>query len=265
MMFCRYLEGETPQYGLIEEGIVYTLDGDLFSMRALDDASHRPALARGPVVGSVEEVRLLAPVTPGKILCLGRNYAAHAAERGEQVPPEPLVFLKPPTTVIGPGDAIELLEENGRVDHEAELALIIGRRASRVSEAEALEFVFGYTCANDITDRDFQARDGQWWRAKGIDTFCPVGPWIETRLDPANVRIRCRVNGDGRQDGSTRQMIYGIPYVLSYITRFITLEPGDLVLTGTPAGVAPLTPGDVVEVEIEGIGTLRNPVRLRDA
>ncbi|GAB4469852.1 MAG: fumarylacetoacetate hydrolase family protein [Anaerolineae bacterium] len=265
MMICRYLEGNTPQYGLIEEGIVYVLDGDPFSPRALSETSRRPALARGPVVGPLDEVKLLAPVTPGKILCLGRNYAAHAAERGEEVPPEPLIFFKPPTAVIGPGDAIELLEENGRVDHEAELAVVIGRRASHVAQDEALDYVFGYTCVNDVTDRDFQARDGQWWRAKGIDTFCPVGPWIQTRFDPADVRIRCRVNGESRQDGSTRQMIYRIPYVLSYITRFITLEPDDLVLTGTPAGVGPLAPGDVVEVEVEGIGVLSNPVRLRGA
>ena len=208
-------------------------------------------------------VRLLAPVTPINIVCLGRNYAEHVKEMGEQVPAEPVVFLKPPTSVIGPADPIRLPAGIGRVDHEAELAVVIGRPARDVAPAEALSYVWGYTCANDVSARELQKSDGQWTRAKGQDTFCPLGPWIETELDPYDRAVRCIVDGELRQDGNTRDLLADVPAALAYISAFMTLLPGDVVLTGTPAGVGPLLPGDAVSVSVEGIGTLTNPVVAR--
>ncbi len=199
---------------------------------------------------------LAYPVAPSKIVCIGRNYAAHAKELGNDVPTEPLLFLKPPSALIGPGESVVLPPDSSRVEHEAELGVVIGRRARAVSAAQALDFVFGYTCACDVSARDLQKKDGQWSRAKGFDTFCPVGPWIETELDPRALRVICRVNGAVRQDGSTADMIFDVPTLIAYASRAMTLEPGDLLLTGTPAGVGPLSSGDDLEVEIEGIGTL---------
>ncbi|MEO6418106.1 MAG: fumarylacetoacetate hydrolase family protein [Polyangiaceae bacterium] len=207
------------------------------------------------------ESQLVCPVLPSKILCIGRNYAAHAKELGHEVPSEPLLFLKPPSALIGPGDTIVLPKESARVEHEAELGVIIGRKCRNVSREEALSYVFGYTCVGDITARDLQKKDGQWSRAKGFDTFCPVGPWIETTLDPASVRVTARVNGTTKQDGSTTQMMFPVAELIAYVSRMMTLEPGDLLVTGTPEGVGPLVSGDLLEIEIEGIGTLRSPVR----
>ncbi len=265
MLICRYLTDSGPMFGLIEERQVYLLDGDPFSATALEPGSQRPALQRGPFVGAVDEVRLLAPVQPGKLVCVGRNYAAHAKERDEEVPTEPLLFFKPTSAVIGPGAAIELLPEMGRVEHEAELAIVMGRRGRFIPEKDALGYVFGYTCADDVSERDYQARDGQWTRAKGFDTFCPLGPWINTKLDPANVTIRCRVDGEARQNGHSADMIFKPARLIAHISRIMTLEPGDVILTGTPAGVSPIRPGSTVEVEVEGIGVLRNPVVMRQA
>ncbi|MCS6825739.1 MAG: fumarylacetoacetate hydrolase family protein, partial [Caldilinea sp.] len=208
----------------------------------------------------LDEVRLLAPVTPSKIACVGRNYAEHAAELGNEVPPEPLIFLKPPSSVIGPDQPVVYPSCSERVDHEAELAVVIGRRCRRVAAADALHYVFGYTVANDVTARDLQKKDGQWTRAKGFDTFAPVGPWIDTTFDPTDRTVRCLVNGEVRQQGVTSWMIYSIPQIIAYIARFMTLEPGDLILTGTPSGVGPVKPGDVMTVEVEGLGAIRNPV-----
>ncbi len=207
------------------------------------------------------ESQLVCPVMPSKILCIGRNYAAHAKELGHDVPSEPLLFLKPPSALIGPGEAIVLPKESARVEHEAELGVIIGRTCRNVSREDALSYVFGYTCVGDITARDLQKKDGQWSRAKGFDTFCPVGPWIETTLDPVSVRVMARVNGATKQDGSTSHMIFPVAELIAYASRMMTLEPGDLLVTGTPEGVGPLLSGDVLEIEIEGIGTLRSPVR----
>ncbi|MDP9101307.1 MAG: fumarylacetoacetate hydrolase family protein [Actinomycetota bacterium] len=205
-------------------------------------------------------VRLLAPVLPSKVVCIGKNYADHAAEMGGPAPVDPVVFLKPSTSVIGPGDAIVLPRDSNRVDHEAELAVVIGRLCRDVPKERALEVVLGYTCANDVTARDHQQADGQWTRGKGHDTFCPLGPWVETDLDAADLAVQCRVDDELRQDGRTAQLLHGVPAVVAWVTAFMTLLPGDVILTGTPAGVGPLASGQRVEVRVEGIGRLTNPV-----
>jgi 2-keto-4-pentenoate hydratase/2-oxohepta-3-ene-1,7-dioic acid hydratase in catechol pathway len=210
---------------------------------------------------------LLCPVVPSKIVCIGRNYAAHAKELGSDSPIEPLLFLKPPSSLIGPGDAVVLPPESARVEHEAELGVVIGRRARLVSKERAMEHVFGFTCVCDVTARDLQRTDGQWTRAKGFDTFCPVGPFIETDFDPGHAHIVCRVNGEVRQDASTAQMIFDVPTLVAYVSRVMTLEPGDLLITGTPEGVGPLAAGDALEVEIgaEEGGRILGVLRLRVA
>jgi 2-keto-4-pentenoate hydratase/2-oxohepta-3-ene-1,7-dioic acid hydratase in catechol pathway len=199
---------------------------------------------------------------PGKIVCVGRNYPAHAREMGNEVPKVPLLFLKPPTAVIGPGEAIVLPPESTQVEYEAEIGVMIGRRIRRVAAAEAEAAIAGFTCANDVTARDFQRTDGQWGRAKGYDTFCPVGPAVVGGLSWRDLEVFGRVNGEERQHGRASEMHFPIPDLLSFISQAMTLEPGDLVLTGTPAGVGPLREGDVVEVEVPGVGVLRNPVRI---
>lgn len=207
------------------------------------------------------EVRLLAPVFPTKIVAVGRNYADHAAEMGVKLPDEPLIFLKPATAVVGPGDAVRYPPESTEVHQEAELALVIGKVASKVAVEDALSYVLGYTAANDVTARDLQRSDGQWTRAKGFDTFCPLGPAVETEFDPREgAAIIGRVNGEVRQEATTADLIFGVPELVAYISAVMTLLPGDVILTGTPEGVGPVLPGDVMEVEIEGIGILRNPV-----
>jgi 2-keto-4-pentenoate hydratase/2-oxohepta-3-ene-1,7-dioic acid hydratase in catechol pathway len=222
-----------------------------------------PLEASGPPV-PFAEVRLLAPVLPSKIVAVGKNYAAHAAEMGGEVPSEPMIFLKPSTSVIGPGDRIDLPEQSEQVEHEAELAIVIGRLCREVPLRRVPEVVLGYTCANDVTARDLQRTDGQWGRAKGFDTFCPLGPWIVTDLDPADLAISCRVGDDVRQDSRTSQLVRSVPELVSWISNVMTLLPGDVILTGTPAGVGPLADGDRVSVSIENIGTLTNRVALRD-
>lgn len=198
--------------------------------------------------------------TPSKIVCVGKNYFEHAKEMGGEIPAEPLLFLKPPSSLIGPGDAIVLPKIATHVEHEAELAVVIGSRLRRASEAEAMQGVRGYVCLNDVTSRDWQKRESQWVRAKGHDTFCPISSEVVADVDWRNLDIICRVNGKVRQQGHTGGMHFGVPFVLSMISHIMTLEPGDIVSTGTPAGVGPLSPGDVVEVEIPGVGLLRNPV-----
>lgn len=191
-----------------------------------------------------------------RIYCVGRNYAAHAKELGNEVPAEPLLFLKPPSSVVGPGGVVLLPRESARVEHEAELGVVIGQRIRRASRAAAQAAIFGYTCVCDVTARDLQKKDGQWSRAKGFDTFCPVGPWIETSLDPRDLAVRCSVGGVLRQDGRTAQMVFDVVTLVAYVSQAMTLEPGDLVVTGTPEGVGPLVHGDAVEVAVEGIGAL---------
>lgn len=209
----------------------------------------------------LDEAVLLAPVTPGKIVAVGRNYADHAKELGNDVPPEPILFLKPPSALLSPGAAIEMPSASSRVDFEGELAIVIGRRAKNIESAKWRDYVFGFTCANDVTARDLQKKDVQFTRGKSFDTFCPLGPWIETELDPSDLAIRTRVNGETRQDARTSLMIFPPSELVAFISGIMTLEPGDVILTGTPAGVGPLAEGDTVEIEIEGIGTLRNHTR----
>ena len=244
---AAYATPAGPRYGLLIEGVLYEWDG-----HPLADRPGAPGKALGPL----DEVPILPPLSPGKLVCIGRNYAAHAAEHQAAVPDEPMIFLKPPSAVIPHGVPIRIPAGIGRVDHEAELAVIIGRRARHVRREEALSYVLGYTCANDVSARDFQKKDGQWGRAKGFDTFCPVGPWIETELDPSDLAVTCTVGGELRQSGRTSQMIFDVATLVSYVSAVMTLEPGDLLLTGTPEGVGPLAPGRRVVVSVEGIGDL---------
>jgi 2-keto-4-pentenoate hydratase/2-oxohepta-3-ene-1,7-dioic acid hydratase in catechol pathway len=228
---------------------------------AIVDGTTLVEQASGDLLGTVGELPLLAPCQPTKIVAVGQNYAEHAAELGYEAPAEPILFLKPPSAVIGPEAAILYPPLSQRVDYEAELAAVIGQPAWRVPAEHALEYVLGYTCGNDVTARDLQERDSQWTRAKGFDTFCPLGPWIVTDLDASQLRIQCRVNGRLRQDGNTGQMVHSVPHLIAYISQVMTLAPGDVIMTGTPAGIGAIQPGDQIEVEIESIGTLVNPVR----
>lgn len=250
MRIARVARPDGPEFGVVGDDHVMLIAGHPFTEFRLTNQA-----------APLEKVRLLAPIIPSKILCVGKNYADHAAEMGGDVPAEPLIFSKPATAVIGPGEPIRLPVLSEDVHHEAELAVVIGVLTRKVSVADALGYVFGYTCANDVTARDLQARDGQWTRAKGFDSFCPLGPWIETEIDPAaGLGVRCRVNGETRQDGSTGDLVHRVAELVAYCSAFATLLPGDVLLTGTPAGVGPLAAGDTVEVEIDGIGTLSNPV-----
>jgi len=211
----------------------------------------------------LSEVKLLAPVIPSKVVAIGKNYADHAVEMGGTPPSAPMIFLKPSTAVIGTDEAIAYPPSSQRVDYEGELGVVIGRLCRDVSVESALEAVLGYTCANDVTARDQQAVDGQWSRSKGHDSFCPLGPWLETHLDPADLAISTTLNGEKRQDARTAQMVHSVPSLISYISGVMTLLPGDVILTGTPAGIGAMSVGDVVEVTIEGIGTLTNRVVAR--
>jgi 2-keto-4-pentenoate hydratase/2-oxohepta-3-ene-1,7-dioic acid hydratase in catechol pathway len=219
---------------------------------------------------ALADVRLLSPILPSKVVCVGRNYVEHAAEHGAEVPAEPLLFLKPSTSVIGPRDAIRLPPQSKRVEHEAELGVVIGPPGARRADRAAAErAIFGYVCANDVTARDLQRSDGQWTRAKGFDSFCPIGPWIVTGLDVSDVEVRCEVGSspdqmEVRQLGRTKDMVFDVPTLVSYISHVMTLLPGDVVLTGTPAGVSPIMDGETVAVRIEGVGELSNPVVALD-
>ncbi len=210
------------------------------------------------------DVRLLAPMLPSKVVGIGKNYAEHAAEMGGEVPAEPIIFLKPSTAVIGPGDAIAYPPQTSELHHEAELAVVIGRLCRDVPAQRAHEVVFGYTCANDVTARDLQRSDTTWTRAKGFDTFCPLGPWVRTDLDPADLTVTCVVGGELRQAARTSAMVCSVAALIAYVSSVVTLLPGDVILTGTPAGVGPLSVGDEVSVTVEGIGTLTNKVAKRD-
>jgi 2-keto-4-pentenoate hydratase/2-oxohepta-3-ene-1,7-dioic acid hydratase in catechol pathway len=251
MRLIRYRAGgDSPRFGWILEDKVGPIEGSLFEEFRRLEASM-----------PLEQIRLLPPVEPSKIICIGRNYVAHAKEHDADVPDLPLIFLKPPSSVIGTGGTIILPPQSQRVEHEAELGVVIGKRGRWIQPADAIEYVLGYTIANDVTARDLQRRDGQWTRGKGFDTFCPLGPWIETEFDPADAMVTCHVNGEMRQMASTRDMVFNVRQLIAFCSSIMTLEPGDVLLTGTPAGVGPLLPGDVVEVTIEGIGKLSNPVK----
>ncbi|WP_265444774.1 fumarylacetoacetate hydrolase family protein [Flexivirga meconopsidis] len=251
MRIARYTTGDDPTYGLVDGA------GEKIAQISGDPLYTKIELTG--VTTTVEQVRLLAPVIPrSKIIGIGRNYAEHAAELGNEVPKQPLMFLIPNTAVVGPGDPVVMPPQSQRVDYEGELAVVIGRLCKDVSPDEARTAIFGYTCANDVTARDLQKPDGQWARAKGFDTFCPLGPWIETDLDPGAQRVRTRVAGETVQDGTTADLIFDIPTLISYASHAFTLLPGDVILTGTPEGVGPVEPGQRVEVEVSDIGVLDN-------
>ena len=255
MRLCRFafLKSQTPRIGAIE--------GDLVFPFAAGESLESTTRALSNERIRVEEIRLLPPVTPSKIVCVGRNYREHAAEMGNRMPEEPLLFLKAPSAVIGNGDLIQLPSQSRQVEHEGELGVVIGRRARHIQADEnPLSFVLGYTCVNDVTARDLQRKDVQFTRAKSFDTFCPVGPVIETDLNPLEREVTTRLNGKIKQQGRTSDMAFSVPFLIRYIAEIMTLYPGDLIATGTPAGVSRMTHGDVVEVEVEGIGVLRNQV-----
>ncbi len=250
MRLVRFRHGDRIATGAITEGdTIQVLAGTFFE----------DPLPTGDVI-DLGDVLLLAPILPSKVVCVGKNYAAHAAEFDSDVPEEPLLFLKPSTAVIGPNDPIRLLPISRRIDYEGELAVVMGRLARNVRAEDASRYILGFTCANDVTLRSLQRPDDQWTRAKGFDGSCPLGPWIDTDVDPTGVTLETRLNGEVVQRGTTEDMVFGVATLIEYITAFMTLLPGDVLLTGTPEGVGPIAAGDVVEVEVEGLGTLANPV-----
>jgi 2-keto-4-pentenoate hydratase/2-oxohepta-3-ene-1,7-dioic acid hydratase in catechol pathway len=256
---ARFTAGDEPVYGLVGGA-----EGDEIVASVVGDPLYQGIELTGEQY-SLADVRLLAPVIPrSKVVGVGRNYAAHAAELGHDVPAEPLVFLKPNTSVIGPLDPIVYPALSSNVHYEGELAVVIGRICRDVPATRAGDVIFGYTVANDVTARDLQEKDGQWARAKGFDSFCPLGPWIETDLDPSDLQISTTLNGEPRQDSTTGLMLNAVPELVAYISSFMTLLPGDVIATGTPEGVGPMKPGDEVSVTVSGIGTLTNRVVDRD-
>jgi 2-keto-4-pentenoate hydratase/2-oxohepta-3-ene-1,7-dioic acid hydratase in catechol pathway len=250
MRLARFqAQKEPPQYGWVVNDAVGRISGNPFG-----------EFQRSEATIPLDSVRLHSPILPGKIVCVGRNYAEHIKETSAEVPTTPLLFLKPPSAVIGPLDTILLPPQSQQVEHEAELAVVIGKPARWVQPEEAYSYVYGYTIGNDVTARDLQHKDTQWTRSKGFDTFCPLGPWVDTDFSPADAMITCHVNGELRQMASTRDMIYHIDQLIAFISSIMTLEPGDVIMTGTPAGIGALHPGDIVEVAIDGIGKIRNNV-----
>jgi 2-keto-4-pentenoate hydratase/2-oxohepta-3-ene-1,7-dioic acid hydratase in catechol pathway len=241
-------------YAIERDGILFSLTGDVFGRYG----------AGAPIAGGLQSVTLLPPVQPSKIVCVGLNYKDHAAEQDKPLPPEPLLFIKPPSAVIGPGDPIRLPPGVGRVDHEAELGVVIGKRAHRVSRARAWDYVLGLTCVNDVTARDLQKKESQYTRCKGFDTFAPIGPCIATGLDSAPRTVEGAVNGVTRQSSHTGHLIFPIDHLIEFITFVMTLEPGDIISTGTPEGIGPIVAGDTVTVTVEGVGQLSNPVKVED-
>jgi 2-keto-4-pentenoate hydratase/2-oxohepta-3-ene-1,7-dioic acid hydratase in catechol pathway len=252
MKIVRYqTDGDSLKYGWLLDDKVGEIVGDVFG-------EYRRREAKTPVAN----VKLITPCAPSKIVCVGRNYVEHAKELGNEVPKIPLIFLKPPSSIISNGENIILPPQSNQVEHEAELVIVISKRARNVTPDQAKEFIFGYTIGNDLTARDLQNIDGQWTRAKGFDTFCSFGPWIDTEFDASDAVVTCRVNGQMRQMASTRDMVFNVSILIAYISSVMTLEPGDIIFTGTPAGVGILKNGDVVDVEIEGLGKLSNPVKV---
>lgn len=249
MKLVRFLAGGICSCGILMNNEVAELPGG-FS----------PPFRGRTATRALSEVTLLAPCQPSKVVAVGLNYRDHAAELSMPAPDEPVLFLKPPTCVIGPGDSIRWPAMSARVDYEAELGVVIRDRASNIAPEQAREHILGYTCANDVTARDLQKKDGQWTRAKSFDTFCPMGPWIETDLDPGDLSIESYLNGMRKQSSRTSQLIFPVERLVSFISRIMTLLPGDVIITGTPAGIGPMQPGDDIEVRIEGIGSLKNSV-----
>jgi 2-keto-4-pentenoate hydratase/2-oxohepta-3-ene-1,7-dioic acid hydratase in catechol pathway len=250
----RFVALGKAKYGLLNKDTINGLRGSPFSHF---EHLNSPAILDGSTY-KLDSVRLLAPCLPSKIVCLGLNYRSHAQEFKLSIPPVPLIFLKPPTAVIGPNDEIILPRGWERIDYEGELGVVIGKKAKDVPEETAKEYVLGYTCFNDVSDRQAQAADKQWTRAKGYDTFAPIGPWIETKANPDNLKLETYLNGELRQSASTSDLIFGISKLISFISDVMTLLPGDVIATGTPSGIGSMNPGDLVEVKIQNIGTLRN-------
>ena len=235
--------------GMVREGLIHELTGDIF------DPHEKTGRAF-----SEKEVEFEAPCRPGKVICLGLNYRDHAEEFGLDLPEEPIMFMKPLSAVVGPGQAIIYPRMSRQVDYEAELAVVMGRRAKSVPRDRALDFVLGYTCLNDVTARDLQSKDGQWTRAKGFDTFCPIGPAIETDLDPSDLAVEAWLNGERKQASRTSNLAFDVPALIEFISQVMTLDPGDVIATGTPSGVGPLAVGDEIEIRIQNVGSLVNPV-----
>ena len=244
----RVKQGSGGRYAVERDGKFYWMKGDVFGDYGVADE-----------IPEGDKLQFLAPVTPSIVVCIGLNYKDHAAEMKKKIPDEPLVFLKPPGAVVGPGEDIRVPSWAGRIEHEAELAIVIGRRCSRVKAANAMDYVLGMTCFNDVTARELQAKDGQYSRAKGFDTFAPIGPCVAVGLDPSALDVEGWVNAECRQKSNTRELIFPVPFLIEHISRFMTLNPGDIIPTGTPSGVGPLQPGDRVMVKVQGIGTLGNP------
>jgi 2-keto-4-pentenoate hydratase/2-oxohepta-3-ene-1,7-dioic acid hydratase in catechol pathway len=253
MKIVRFTADSRVKYGILNDESIQAIVGSPF--RRIKSSDHRYRLS---------EVKLLSPCVPSKIVALGLNYRSHAEETRNPIPKNPLIFIKPPTAVIGPEDNIVYPPSSTRVDYECELGVVIKRPAKRVSEEDALNYVLGYTCFNDVTARDHQRDDVQWTRGKSFDTFAPVGPCIETELNPGNVTIETYLNGELKQRGNTRDLIFSVPVLISFISQVMTLLPGDIIATGTPSGISPMHPGDTVEIKIEPIGTLRNYVIKND-
>jgi 2-keto-4-pentenoate hydratase/2-oxohepta-3-ene-1,7-dioic acid hydratase in catechol pathway len=247
---ARFSNGADPRFGIVDGPELVVLKG-------------HPLVAGYQTTGEripLKEVKLLAPTIPSKIVCIGKNFADHAAEIGEEVTAEPLIFFKPSSAIVGHGDAIVIPPQSKQVELEAELCLVIGKLAKNVSEEKALEYLWGVTIANDVTARDLQFGDGQWARSKGFDTFCPLGPWVETEFSPDGQVIESRINGEVRQNVAITEMVHNIPSIISYVSKNMSLLPGDIILTGSPAGISVINSGDLIECEIEGIGILSNPV-----
>jgi 2-keto-4-pentenoate hydratase/2-oxohepta-3-ene-1,7-dioic acid hydratase in catechol pathway len=255
MKFLRFKMGKKEAIGILKNDIVYEVLSESQSILQID---HCPELG---ISHSLEAVKILPPVYPSKVVCVGLNYRDHATELDMEIPDEPVLFLKPPTTVIGHGETIIYPPESRQVDYEAELAVIVGQTAHKIPPDDAPLYIAGYTVLNDVTARDLQQKDGQWTRAKSFDTFCPLGPCMETDLGPAHQKISMRVNGELRQDSNTRNMIFPVIELFSFISHIMTLNPGDVIATGTPPGVGQLQVGDVAEATVEGVGTLSNPVK----
>ncbi|MGI8482844.1 MAG: fumarylacetoacetate hydrolase family protein [Thermomicrobiales bacterium] len=256
MKIVRYQDSSSnqPAYGIVEGTTVFATSGDLFG-----------GLTKGAEAGALDSMNVLAPLDPGKVVCIGINYLKHVTEIDptRAVPTEPVIFMKPISAIIGPGDTIEIANPANDTHYEAELVVIVGKTAKNVSEADALDYVFGYTSGNDVSDRALQAKDGQWIRAKGFDTYLPLGPSIVTDLDPANTKVESRLNGEPRQADNTEGLIFSVPFLINFLSGVMTLNPGDIIMTGTPHGVGPMKAGDTIEVEVGDIGVLSNPVTNR--
>jgi len=263
MKYCRFQLNGQAHYGLVESVAgIETITRLLLAPPESAGGEMEDLPSKRAEHVALSETKLLAPVTPSKIICVGRNYREHVAELGHEVPTEPLIFLKPPSAVIAPGDQVRRPKISQRVDYEGELGVVIGKRCHKVGvEEDVRPFILGYTCVDDVTARDLQNKDSQWTRAKGFDTFCPVGPVVTDEIDLwAGIGVETKVNGELRQQGNTRDFIFPLDVVLRFISQVMTLFPGDLIATGTPKGVGPVVAGDVIEVSVEGVGTLRNPV-----